>query len=416
MPPALISVATLAAVLIAARLAAALCGRLGQPRFVGEILVGVCAGPHVLGLVLSEAPAIDAQALATLSSIGLALLMFLSGTQTRHLFAREHRRTIGYLLAIGTSVPFVAVLIVGRWLPTSSLLGPNGSDDTVLVVLATASAITSIPVISRLFHDLGILRTPFASLLLGMAILDDVILWVVVAALTAATTGAGHSAWQIALHVALTTAFLGASLTVIPRWIPPGWIAGRAVVATVQAAVVLAAYMFVGHLLDVAPALSAFVAGVGVAGGATAPDRAPVSPIPSSLERVAFAVLVPIYFVRVGAQLDLGAGFAPLVAAVFFVGSSAVRVAAVAAASRASGLRWRSSLHVALTANARGGPGIVLATIVHEAGLINAGLFTALVLTAIATSQVAGVWLGRALRRKSPLLAWRADPEPPISD
>src|SRR4051812_48016243 len=193
MSSALISVVALGAILVAARLAAALCGRLGQPRFVGEILVGVCAGPHVLGIVLSDGPAINGEAVATLSSVGLALLMFLSGTQTRHLFAREHRRTIGYLLAIGTSVPFVTVLVVGRWLPTASLVGPKGSDDAVLLVLATASAITSIPVISRIFHDLGILRTPFASLLLGMAILDDVILWVVVAALTAATTGAGHS-------------------------------------------------------------------------------------------------------------------------------------------------------------------------------------------------------------------------------
>jgi hypothetical protein len=54
--------------------------------------------------------------------------------------------------------------------------------------------------------------------------------------------------------------------------------------------------------------------------------------------------------------------------------------------------------------NARGGPGIVLATIVYEAGIISPSLFTAFVITAVVTSQVAGWWLDRAIRQRHELL------------
>jgi Kef-type K+ transport system membrane component KefB len=57
-------------------------------------------------------------------------------------------------------------------------------------VLAIAVAVTSIPVISRIFHDLGILHTRFASLVLGAAILEDIALWAVLAIATALAASA----------------------------------------------------------------------------------------------------------------------------------------------------------------------------------------------------------------------------------
>jgi hypothetical protein len=73
----------------------------------------------------------------------------------------------------------------------------------------------------------------------------------------------------------------------------------------------------------------------------------------------------------------------------FLLGSSLVRVA----------------LNLAIATNARGGPGIVLASIVYDCGLINAGFFTALVVTAIVTSQFAALWLAHMWRRGVPLLS-----------
>ena len=61
-------------------------------------------------------------------------------------------------------------------------------------------------------------------------------------------------------------------------------------------------------------------------------------------------------------------------------------------------------MNLAVASNARGGPGIVLASVAFEAGIINGAFFTTLVLTAVLTSQFAGWWLGFVLRKGWPLL------------
>jgi Kef-type K+ transport system membrane component KefB len=76
----------------------------------------------------------------------------------------------------------------------------------------------------------------------------------------------------------------------------------------------------------------------------------------------------------------------------------------------------RDATDLAVAMNARGGPGIVLATIVYEAGIISPSLFTALVITAVVTSQVAGWWLDRAIRRRHELLGEPVGQSDPAGD
>ena len=66
-------------------------------------------------------------------------------------------------------------------------------------------------------------------------------------------------------------------------------------------------------------------------------------------------------------------------------------------------------MNLAAALNARGGPGIVLATVSYEAGIINENFFAMLVLVAIVTSMAAGSWLGRVCAR----LPLREDASPP---
>jgi hypothetical protein len=62
-------------------------------------------------------------------------------------------------------------------------------------------------------------------------------------------------------------------------------------------------------------------------------------------------------------------------------------------------------VNLALATNARGGPGIVLASVAYDAGIINATFYTTLVLVAVLTSQLAGAWLEFVLRKGWPLLS-----------
>jgi hypothetical protein len=69
------------------------------------------------------------------------------------------------------------------------------------------------------------------------------------------------------------------------------------------------------------------------------------------------------------------------------------------------GFRGLDITNIAITTNARGGPGIVLASIAYDAGIINAAFYTALVITAVVTSQACGAWLRYVLHKGWPLLA-----------
>jgi len=90
---------------------------------------------------------------------------------------------------------------------------------------------------------------------------------------------------------------------------------------------------------------------------------------------------------------------------VFLLVSSGVKVISAGIGARAAGFNFGDSLNLANALNARGGPGIVLASVAFDAGIISSTLYTTLVLVAILTSQAAGAWLTHVLRQGRPLLS-----------
>ena len=179
--------------------------RLKQPRLVGEIIAGILIGPFVLGqlspalfTLLFENPAAGGQnktsiVLGFVYWLGILLLMFISGSHVRRLLSKENRRETAWILGVGTPLPFFLVLGLGlaSVIPIDPLVGVKGVKTATLLVLASAVAVTSIPVISRIFHDLKILHTRFASLVLGFAVLEDIVLWGVLAVVSVRTERAG---------------------------------------------------------------------------------------------------------------------------------------------------------------------------------------------------------------------------------
>lgn len=82
-----------------------------------------------------------------------------------------------------------------------------------------------------------------------------------------------------------------------------------------------------------------------------------------------------------------------------------MKILSVSLAGRLAGFRGLDLINLALTTNPRGGPGIVLASVAFDAGIINAKVYTTLVLAAVITSQFAGAWLEYVIRRGWPLLS-----------
>ena len=90
--------------------------------------------------------------------------------------------------------------------------------------------------------------------------------------------------------------------------------------------------------------------------------------------------------------------------AVFLVGSCALKLLSAGVGARLAGFDALGSLNLAAALNARGGPGIVLASVAFDAGIINASFYTVLVIAAVLTSQAAGAWLDYVLKRGWALL------------
>jgi len=196
--------------------------KLRQPKVVGEILAGVVLGPSLLGQLpkgakLLEAAQHESNILNFIYWMGLLLLMFLSGAETRNLFTREERREVSWLVIVGTGIPFVLGLILGPWLIHPALAGPNGNRISLTIILAVGVAVTSVPVVSKIFADLKILHTRFARLVLGVAVLEDIVLWLALAIATALAGKTALNPKQMSYHLVSTVVFFGLGLTIVPR-------------------------------------------------------------------------------------------------------------------------------------------------------------------------------------------------------
>jgi Kef-type K+ transport system membrane component KefB len=383
--------------------------RLRQPKVVGEILAGIVLGPSLIGRVppfsgLTVAIQHQGNILNFVYWLGLLLLMFLSGAETRHLFTREERREVGWLTIVGTGIPFILGLLLGPWLIRPALAGPNGNRISLIIILAVAVAVTSVPVVSKIFADLKILHTRFARLILGVAVLEDIVLWL---ALAVATAIAGQSALNVrsmSYHLFVTVGFFALGLTIVPRMVKRINKSRYNVMAThspvAYAIVVLLGYCVIAGALDVSLVFAAFLAGFAV----VHKKRRLFADALDSIGKISFGFFIPVYFAIVGLKLDLIRGFSLWMVAAFLVGSCVVKIVSVALAGRFAGFRGLDLMNLALTMNARGGPGIVLASVAYDAGIISPKFYTALVLAAVITSQMAGAWLDYLLHRGWPLL------------
>ncbi len=402
-------------ILAAARLLGDLFALVRQPRVIGEILAGVLVGPSLLGHFaprLSEMLLPQAEHSATscaavlmfLYNFGLLLLMFVSGAETKGLFNKESRREVAWLGAVGTGLPFLLALGMVPFLPIEALAGRVSSRTPLLLVVSIGVAVTSIPVISKILHDLQILHTRFARLILSVAVIEDIVLWAVLAVATALAESGTIPRQKIVVHIAVTLLYFGAGLLLGPRLVAKltsaRWNSVAKRSPTAYVIVLLLAYAALAAVLDISLVFAAFLAGYAIVKMKNSVIAASIA----SISDFAFAAFIPIYFAVVGYRLDLSKSFSFRMLVIFLVGSSLVKLFSAGLGARLAGFRTGDALNLAMTLNARGGPGIVLASVAFDAGIINARFYTAMVLVAILTSQAAGTWLAYLLRKGRPLL------------
>jgi Kef-type K+ transport system membrane component KefB len=272
---------------------------------------------------------------------------------------------------------------------------------SLILVMSIAVAVTSIPVISRIFFDLKILHTRFARLVLGVAVLEDIVLWAVLAVATAVADASGLPQRKIAAHIAITFLYFVLGLSVAPRAmkrISKSRFNLLANTSPVSYTLLIAlAYVAVAGLLDVNLVFAAFLAGFAV-------SRKRLGEALETISRFSFALFIPVYFALVGYSLIFDRSFSMSMLAIFLAFACVVKMLSVGLGAQLAGFRGLDVINLAVATNARGGPGIVLASVAYEAGIISAAFYTTLVLVAVVTSQAAGAWLEFVLRKGWTLL------------
>ncbi|MFD3733899.1 cation:proton antiporter [Streptomyces sp. NPDC058632] len=400
-----------------------------QPQVIGEILGGLLLGPTVLGEIAPDAqrwllPSDGAtgHVLGAFYQIGLLLLVYLTGTELRASRHNKGQRTIGFVTVSGLVLPFGFGLAIASVADADDLIGPNGSPTTLALIFGMAVAVTSVPVISRIMMDLGILQSLFARIVLAVAVIEDIFLYVILAIILGVAQADAGDAFGLWAWLAVDSLLLAVVyFTVVPLvflglllWLGPRSFNGltRSRGNVLEQRSPLAFRLVVVFLLCAActglgidPIFGALVAGMCTTGDTGA--RAMESQ--ETLRHVSMGLFVPIYFAIVGVKLDLVQHFDPLFFLWFFVLACLVKSFSVWLGARAAGESHPAATNLAVAMNARGGPGIVLASVAYGAHIINENFFTSLVLLSIVSSQIAGYWLGRVVAHDKPLM-------PPVSE
>ena len=378
------------------------------PKVVGEIFGGLLLGPTFLGYFLPKLYNRlflgEGKLLAVVYWFGLILLMFSSGFELERKFNRQDKKTIIGLIIGSTIFPLIFGWIALSFFDLSSLIGTAHNLLALKLIIVVSIAITSIPVLAKIFFDLGIIKTRFAKIVLSTATFHDVVLWVFVAVATGLVSGASISLNSISSHVLISLVFFAVALVLAPRLIsfvdnlrlyliPKNYEAGF-IIFILLAFVVLASYF------DINVVFGAFLAGI-TAGFIKNPKFQKVK---VHIREFSFALFVPIYFAIVGIKLDLIHHLDFAFVTGFFLFAFIAQGIGVLITSKLLGYSWRTGLNLAMALNDRGGPGIVVATLAFDLGIINENFFVALVLLAIMTSITAGSWLKYVLHKKWKLL------------
>ena len=368
------------AILLAAKLGNELFRRLGQPTVVGEILGGVVAGPAVLGVYEVNAET------RLFAEIGVVLLLFQVGVETR---LHELLRVGGTALAVGVLgvlLPFAGGFVAAEL---------AGGDLSLAIFLAAALTATSVGITSNVLRDLAALPTVSGRIILGAAVIDDVLAIMILSVASGVAAGSFDPV-SIAGLVVVAVLFVAVvaiggtqilrrrrSLLTEPEFAETPLLPGMIVMLGLAA---LAA------LIGLAAIIGAFLAGM-VAG-----ESSERHALESEVAPVA-AFFTPFFFGFIGAQVDL-AGLANLDAMFLLLGITVLAVASKFIGALLGALREGRSRAVLVGWGMvpRGEVGIVVAGLGLSAGAIDSEIYSVVVGMAIITTLIVPPFLPRLVR------------------
>ena len=406
-PAVLIGVAVM---LVLAKIGGELFERLKQPAVLGELFAGIFLGALVIFGFTRAEPLKTNATIAALAELGVIILLFEVGLESDLKEMMEVGWSSLLVAVVGVVAPFFLGWVVSAWFIP-------GEPQLVHIFIGATLCATSVGITARVFQDLGKLATREARIILGAAVIDDVlgllVLAIVSGAIRAASTGGVLSVMDVVLIALKSLVFLIGAIVIgyflMPRLLRgAGRLETRGVLLTFAISVCLMLAWAAGKV-GLAPIVGAFAAGLVLdevhyrpKGGRTERDL-------HDLLQPVSTVLVPIFFVLMGLKVDLRLfarldilGFAAMLTIAAIVGKQVCGLAVVE--------RGIDRLTVGLGMIPRGEVGLIFAGIGATLMLPSAGgvghavisptTFGAVVIMVIITTLVTPPSLKWSLGRK----------------
>jgi Kef-type K+ transport system membrane component KefB len=377
---------TLAAILVAAKLMGELAERIGQPAVLGELLAGVLLGSSALGVIPSSGPIADI--ITILAELGVLVLLFEIGLETD---LREMRRVGGSAVAVatvGVLLPFLAGYLF--WANVPHGMGSQDTLSAAAVFIGAALTATSVGITARVLSDLSNLGSVEGRIIIGAAVIDDVLGLVILTVVSGIAAGGAVSPFGVARILAVAVGFLVVAIA-IGGWVAPRLFRSVANMRVSSAVPVIALAICFGLAALADRAGSALIMGAFAAGIILA--RTEQYHAIEDRVRPVGALLTPIFFVSVGSSLDIHLldptrpGGAELLLVAF--GLTVLAIVGKVAAGFASPWKRFRRLAVGVGMVPRGEVGLIFADVGRRSGLLTDDVFSVVLLMVMGTTFVA---------------------------
>ncbi len=382
-------------IFVLAKLAAELFERLRQPAVVGELLVGVAIGPYALGIVdVPFAGSGDSLTFVydVIAELGLVMLLFSVGLGTR----------LDELLEVGPRA--LAVAVLGGALSFAlgaGLMAALGDGSTESLFVGAALLATSVGISARVFRDLGVLGSREARIILGAAVVDDILALLALTAVAQTGESGGVDAREVGVTAVLAVAFV-AFATLIGTRAVRQYSLHLERLRFSDAPLAFALALMLGLSAAAAELGLAGIIGAFLAGLMLAESREHLQ----LEERVApiAAFLVPFFFVLTGAKVDLGL-FAEgeTLALALAITGLAIAGKLIGCGAAGLGLGGRPMAILGVGMMPRGEIGFVVASVGLAQGSIGGDVFSAVVFMSVATTLLTPPLLAALFRGRTPV-------------
>lgn len=377
-------------ILVAARIGGEIASRLGQPAVLGEIVAGIC-----LGLVPAIRPAVTDNTILFIAEIGVVLLLFEVGLDSE----------LGEFIRVGR--PAITVAIIGVCFPLAvcfGLLKALSYPSHIALFLGGTLTATSVGITARVFADLRKMQSKEAKIVIGAAVVDD-ILGLLVLAIVGAMTGAaaGQAARNPLITIALAIGFLVGAVLIGIKFAPfflrlAERMQGRGLVA-VSAFIFGLVLAYVGALIGLAAIVGAFAAGLILA---STEQRYSIT---ERIQPVA-DIFAPVFFTVVGMQVNLSF-LNPMDPKSWpIIGIAAMLILIAVPTKIAAGLgaanQGVNKLTVGIAMIPRGEVGLIFANVGLHSNppVLSPDLFSAVVVAIMMTTLITPPWLKSHLQKR----------------